>query len=119
MDVRNSFQNRTKGESVMKFSNLSKIAGAGAIAVTLAVAPLTLPAQAQNNTSDTTTQQTGDVDARGPISENTNRDNNDWGWLGLLGLTGLLGLLPKKQKETVHHVNNDPNVVVRPGSDYR
>jgi hypothetical protein len=28
-------------------------------------------------------------------------------------------LLPKKHKETVHHVNNDPNVVVRPGSDYR
>ena len=103
----------------MKFSNLSKIAGAGAIAVTLAVAPLTLPAQAQNNASDTTTQQNGDVDARGPISENTDRDHNDLGWLGLLGLTGLLGLLPKKHKETVHNVNNDPNVVVRPGSDYR
>jgi len=89
----------------MKFSNLSKIAGAGALAVTLAVAPLTLPAQAQNNAPDTTTQQNGDVDARGPIGENTRRDNNDWGWFGLLGLTGLLGLLRKNQKETVHHVN--------------
>jgi hypothetical protein len=104
----------------MKISSLSKLVGAGAIAASLAVVPLTLPAQAQtqNNTTDTTqqtgttTQQTGDVAA-------ADTDNDfDWGWLGLLGLPGLLGLAGLKRQENVHHDNN-PNVTVRSGSDYR
>jgi LPXTG-motif cell wall-anchored protein len=104
----------------MKFSNLTKFVGASAIAASLAVVPLTLPVQAQNNASDTTTTQpNGNVDARGPIADNTTRDNNDFGWFGLLGLTGLAGLLGKKRRETVHHVDNDPNIGVRPGTDYR
>jgi LPXTG-motif cell wall-anchored protein len=104
----------------MKLSNLSKFAGAGVIAATLAVAPLTLPAQAQNTAPDTTTQQNGSVDATGPINDNTNRDdNNDIGWFGLLGLTGLAGLLGRKRKETVHHVSSEPDVRVRSGSNYQ
>lgn len=104
----------------MKFSNVSKFLGAGVIAASLAVVPITLPAHAQNNTSGTSTQRTGDVDARGPISKNTNRDdNNDLGWFGLIGLAGLAGLAGKKRRETVHHSSSDPDAVVRPGSDYR
>lgn len=104
----------------MKLYNVSKFVGAGVIAASLAVVPLTLPAYAQNNTSGTSTQRTGDVDARGPISDNTNRDDkNDLGWFGLIGLAGLAGLAGKKRRETVHHTSSNPDVVARPGSDYR
>ncbi|MBD1805801.1 WGxxGxxG-CTERM domain-containing protein [Microcoleus sp. FACHB-SPT15] len=103
----------------MKTSKLSKLVGAGVIAASLAVVPLSIPAQAQDNAPDTSTEQNSGVDAVGPIADGTERDNNDWGWLGLLGLTGLAGLAGKKRKETVHHVDSNPDVVVRPGSDYR
>jgi hypothetical protein len=108
----------------MKLSNVSKFVGAGALAVTLAVAPSTLPAQAQNNTNTTdttttTTQPNSNVDARGPITKNTERDRNHIGWFGLLGLTGLFGLAGKKRRETAHHVTSDPNIGVRTGTDYR
>ncbi len=103
----------------MKASKLSKLVGAGVIAASLAVVPLSIPAQAQDNPPGTSTQQNSGVDADGPIVDGTERDNNDWGWIGLLGLTGLAGLLGKKRQESVHHVNHDPDVVVRPGSDYR
>ena len=107
----------------MNFTKVSKVVGAGVIAASLALVPLTRPAQAQNNatdnTTDTSTQRTGAVEDRGPIGENTNGDNNDLGWFGLLGLIGLAGLAGKKRKETVHHVSSEPNVGVRTGSDYR
>lgn len=103
----------------MKFSNLSKLLGAGAIAASLAVLPLNLPAHAQNNAPDTTsgtyTQGNRDVQS----ADTNNDDDFNWGWLGLLGLAGLAGLAGKKHRETVHHINNDPDVVVRPGSNYR
>jgi LPXTG-motif cell wall-anchored protein len=103
----------------MTSSNLSKLLGASAIAASLAVLPLNLPAQAQNTapdtTSETSTQRNGDVQ-----SADTNADDDfNLGWLGLLGLAGLAGLAGKKHRETVHHINRDPDVVVRPGSDYR
>jgi hypothetical protein len=96
----------------MKISSVSKFVGAGVIAASLAVVPLTLPAQAQNTAPNTTTQPNSNVDA-GPIRDNTERDNNDWGWLGLLGLIGLAGLARKDRKESVHHVNTDPHAGVR------
>lgn len=104
-----------------KLSNLPKFIGAGVLAASLAVAPLTLPAQAQNsdNNTGTTTQQTQGANDAGVRSQATERDNNDWGWFGLLGLIGLAGLLKKNQPTHVRNVNNDPNVGVRPGSDYR
>jgi hypothetical protein len=97
----------------MKISSVSKFVGAGVIAASLAVVPLTLPAQAQNTAPNTTTQPNSNVDATGPIRDNTERDNNDWGWLGLLGLIGLAGLARKDRKESVHHVNTDPHAGVR------
>ena len=103
----------------MTFANLSKLLGAGAIAASLAVLPLNLPAHAQNTAPDTTsgtyTQRNGDVQS----ADTNNDDDFDWGWLGLLGLAGLAGLAGKKHRETVHHVNHDPDVVVRSGRDYR
>jgi len=105
----------------MKASKLSKLVGVGVIAASLAVVPLSIPAPAQDNAPGTSTQQNQDDAAApdGPIADGTDRDNNDWGWLGLLGLTGLAGLARKNRKETVHHVDSNPDVVVRPGSDYR
>jgi MYXO-CTERM domain-containing protein len=101
----------------MKFSNLSKLVSAGAIAASLAIVPLTAPVQAQTQdtapNTNTYNQRTGDVDAT-----ETN-DEFDWGWLGLLGLAGLAGLLPKKRQETVHYTTQDPDVVARSRSDYR
>ena len=104
----------------MNFHKFSKLFGASVIAVSLAVVPLTVPAQAQNNAPDTSTQRDTNVDARGPITDNTNRDdNNDLGWFGLIGLAGLAGLAGKKRRETVHHSNSNPDVVVRSGNNYR
>lgn len=102
----------------MKIYSFSKFIGAGVIAASLAVLPLTVSAQAQTQdtapNTNTYNQRTGDVD-----TANTD-DNNDWGWLGLLGLAGLAGLIPRKRHETVHtHPINEPDLGVRSGSDYR
>jgi LPXTG-motif cell wall-anchored protein len=96
----------------VKISNFYKFVGAGAIAASLAVVPLTLPAQAQN-TAPGNTQRDANVDRTGPIDAHTEReDNNDLGWFGLLGLAGLAGLAGRKRTETTHHASNDPNVRV-------
>lgn len=93
----------------MKLSNLSKIAGASVLALSLA----TLPAQAQTNnntggTTDTTTEntQTTGTDA---TTTRTEDDGFDWGWLGLIGLAGLAGLAGKKREEPTRY--RDPNAV--------
>ncbi|MCA1992042.1 MAG: WGxxGxxG-CTERM domain-containing protein [Coleofasciculus sp. S288] len=99
----------------MKFSSVSKFLGAGAIAASLVVVPLTLPAQAQDNAPDTTAQPV----PPNPLPEHTERDDRDWGWLGLLGLAGLAGLAGRKRPETVHHVNGEPGASVRSGSNYQ
>lgn len=100
----------------MKISSFSKFVGAGVIAASLAVLPLTLSAQAQNNAPTTNTQSNGESARYNP--NHTNGDN-DLGWIGLLGLAGLAGLLPKKRQETVYHTESSPNVGVRSGSDYQ
>ena len=102
----------------MKISNVSKLVGAGVLAASIAVVPLNLPAHAQGTTG-TSTQQDGNSNAAGPISANTDSDNNNWGWLGLLGLAGLAGLAKKKHNQTTHTVSNDPNIGVRSGNDLR
>jgi MYXO-CTERM domain-containing protein len=104
----------------MKISNLSKLVGAGVIAASLAIVPLTVPANAQSDTSGTSGTSGTYSQPSGNVA--TENDNDfDWGWLGLLGLAGLAGLAGKKRHETVHtqQVHNDPDVVVRRGSDYR
>lgn len=100
----------------MKRSNLTKFVGATALAVSLAVVPLTVQAQT-NTTTDTQTNST--VDARGPIAKNTERDQNHVGWFGLLGLAGLFGLAGKKRRETVRHIETDPSVGTRSTTDYQ
>lgn len=94
----------------MKLSNLSKIAGASVLALSLA----TLPAQAQTNgnaggaTGGTTTEnsQTTGTDA---TTTTRNDDGFDWGWLGLIGLAGLAGLAGKKRDQPATY--RDPNAV--------
>ncbi|HEY9805195.1 MAG TPA: WGxxGxxG family protein [Candidatus Obscuribacterales bacterium] len=94
----------------MKRTTLSKLVGAGVLAASLAVVPLSLPSHAQdsnpnnNPTLDTT-----------PFQE-TKDDNNNLGWLGLIGLLGLANLF-RKPKENVRY--QEPDVVSRTGPGYR
>lgn len=103
----------------MKASNASKFLGAGVIAAALAIVPLNIPAQAQSSPGTTSTQQDGTVNQASPITTNTERDNNNWGWLGLLGLTGLAGLAKKSRPATVNTVSDDPNIGTRSSNDFR
>lgn len=111
----------------MRFTSLPKWIGAGVITASLAIAPLTFPAQAQQNTAPGTTTQPGTQ-----VQTRDTDDGFDWGWLGLLGLLGLAGLAGNKRREPINrvdnepvnytagtgYVNNDPNVGVRSGTDY-
>lgn len=106
----------------MMFSSFSKWLGAGVVAASLAVIPLTLPAEAQDTAPGTTTEPNAVAEPPNPLPDNTNRDdNNDLGWFGLIGLAGLAGLAARKRHETVHthQVSNDPDVRVRSESNYR
>ncbi len=104
----------------MKISILSKIVGAGVVAASLAVVPFTVPAQAQNQNTQNTAPGTY-TQPNAEVEDVETEDGFDWGWLGLLGLAGLAGLAPKKRQEPVrtYQASNDPDVKVRPGSDYR
>lgn len=85
----------------MKFSNVSKVLGAGLITASIAFLPNALPAQAQLD--DGAYQQNEGV----LENEGYNDDGFDWGWLGLLGLIGLAGLARDKKKHT-NTVYTDP-----------
>ena len=76
----------------MKRSNLPKFVGAGVLALSLAMMPLSLPASAQSSTGESNAPVLDTT----PFQE-TKDDNNNWGWLGLLGLIGLANLLRKPQ----------------------
>jgi hypothetical protein len=97
-------------------SNLSKIAGASILALSLA----TLPAYAQTNTAPGGTGGGTTGDTNGTMTDHTqgagtdatttrNDDGFDWGWLGLIGLAGLAGLAGKKREEPARY--RDPNAV--------
>lgn len=104
----------------MKRSNLSKVVGASVLSLSMALVPITMPANAQSSggtggtgssgstTTDTTNTRSGTADY------NRNDNNFDWGWLGLLGLIGLAGLAGRKNQEPVRY--RDPEEVTRPGS---
>jgi len=84
----------------MKKESLLKFLGAGAIAVGLAVAPLSLPGHAQTDTAPNQSQ-TGEFGQNNqpnldttPLQETEGQADN-FGWLGLLGALGLLNLLRK------------------------
>ncbi len=88
----------------MKLSNLSKVVGVGALALSTAMMPLNMPASAQDAAPDATA----------PVEIAENEDNGfDWGWLGLLGLLGLAGLAGKKRNEPTAY--RDPNAVGNTG----
>ncbi|MGB7444399.1 MAG: WGxxGxxG family protein [Coleofasciculaceae cyanobacterium] len=91
----------------MKYFNLSKLLGTIAIATSLTLLPLSIPAHAQ--VEDRT------VEPEGVVIE-TEDDDFNWGWLGLLGLLGLAGLAGNKRKEVNHveTVNRDHDVAVPP-----
>lgn len=92
----------------MKLSNLSKVVGVGAIALSTAILPLNMPASAQTDTGTTGTTGTTGVEREGVAYQETENDF-DWGWLGLLGLLGLAGLAGKKRSEPTAY--RDPNTV--------
>ncbi|PZU93361.1 MAG: hypothetical protein DCF32_23305 [Leptolyngbya sp.] len=71
----------------MKNKFLATCLGTGALALSLAVLPSTLPASAQTATDPVTPG-----DAVTTTDDNYDDDGFDWGWLGLLGLIGLAGL---------------------------
>ncbi len=102
----------------MKFSGFSKLIGAGVIAASLAIVPLTYSVQAQDNAPGTTGEAPEEPN---PLPDQTERgDTNDAGWFGLLGLAGLAGLAARNRRETVHtHTTADPNVRVGSDSNYR
>lgn len=86
--------------------NVQKIAGAGALALSLTLMSATMPAHAQNAPNSPTLDTT-------PFQE-TRDDNNNWGWLGLLGLIGLANLFRQPKGRPVYR---DPNTSV--GTGYR
>ncbi|MBD2108445.1 MULTISPECIES: WGxxGxxG family protein [unclassified Nodosilinea] len=78
----------------MKNKSLAAWLGTGALAVSLAVLPSTLPASAQTGQTGTATGTDG-VGTTTTTTEDYGDDGFDWGWLGLLGLAGLAGLKGK------------------------
>ena len=94
----------------MKRSDIPQVVGASLMAAGLTLAPLTIPASAQSNSSPqaNTTSSTDNA----PRDSNRDNDHRDWGWLGLIGLAGLAGLAKGQRSEprsnpTAYH---DPNV---------
>lgn len=78
----------------MKFSNIIKLVGAGALSLSLSALPIVHSASAQDGAG--TTGTTRDTTTRTDVNSN---DGLDWGWLGLLGLAGLAGLRGKKRDD--------------------
>ncbi|WGV28352.1 WGxxGxxG family protein [Halotia branconii] len=70
--------------------NITKAVGAGFLALSIAILPLTLPAKAQ------VTEPRVETVPRTTVYE---RKDFDWGWLGLIGLLGLAGLAGKKRSD--------------------
>jgi MYXO-CTERM domain-containing protein len=90
--------NTQKRKQTMKFSNIIKLVGAGALSLSLSALPMVHSASAQDATGRTgTTGTTRDTTSRADVHSN---DRLDWGWLGLLGLAGLAGLRGKKRDDS-------------------
>lgn len=92
----------------MKRSDLSKLVGASAIGLGVAILPLSMPVSAQTDTAPGTTIAPDATTQTQPIQEvNTGDRDFDWGWLGLIGLAGLAGLSGKRE-EPVRYRDPDP-----------
>ncbi len=71
--------------------NLTQVVSAGFLTLSMAMLPLTLPANAQvTDPRVETTPRTTRVEQR---------QDFDWGWLGLIGLFGLAGLAGRKRSD--------------------
>jgi hypothetical protein len=90
----------------MKKSQSIRLIGAGILATSVALLPMTAPASAQTSTTTTpnttTTQRTYD----------TTTNNDDRGLWGLAGLAGLLGLLGGKRRDDEHRRTMDDDATV-------
>jgi MYXO-CTERM domain-containing protein len=75
--------------------NLTNAVGAGLLSLGMAILPFTVSAQAQDNSTSTTT----DTPQSTTTYNTADRNDFDWGWLGLLGLAGLAGLAGKKRDD--------------------
>jgi hypothetical protein len=82
----------------IKPSNISKTTVATLIALSLAVLPSAMPAEAQTNSepAQNNTDSNGVVLDRTPLQE-SKADNQHWGALGLLGILGLANLFRKDE----------------------
>ncbi len=81
----------------MKRSHLSKLAGAGLLALSLAILPSTLPVTGQTTNSFNSPgfkadHNHGDTTRPNDTPTKLNKDSIDWGLLGVVGLVGLLAL---------------------------
>jgi hypothetical protein len=86
--------------------NFKNVIGASAIALSMAVLPSALPANAQVVEPEV---------ERAPGVYNEAYDNDfDWGWIGLLGLIGLAGLAGGGRRNRGEDVTRyrDPNASV-------
>ena len=92
----------------VKPSNISKTTAATLIALSLAVLPSALPAEAQTNSdpAQNNTDSNGAVVDRTPFQESKN-DNNHWGALGLLGILGLANLFRKDEPKRYRDPMNE------------
>lgn len=90
----------------MKFTKLTKLAGASVLAASLSLGAAVAPAQAQ------VLEDEGIYETEGVYEEGYDNDGFDWGWLGLLGLIGLAGLAggKKRRNETVYSEPVEPGV---------
>jgi hypothetical protein len=93
----------------MKLSNLTKLAGASVLTLSLTVLSLGAPGLAQDTTVTDDTLNTTETEVEG------DRDF-DWGWLGLLGLIGLAGLARKNDEPATRY--REPDEVGRPSTRY-
>jgi MYXO-CTERM domain-containing protein len=79
--------------------NVTKTVGVGILTLSMAILPLSIPAQAQ------VTQPRTDTAPRTTVDD---RNDFDWGWLGLIGLLGLAGLAGRKREDEPTRYR-DPN----------
>lgn len=90
----------------MKRSDLSKIASASLLALSLVILPSAVPASAQTSPApETNTENSGPTVDTTPFQE-TKDDANNLGWLGLIGLVGLANLL-RQPKTAVREHDHD------------
>lgn len=98
---------------------LSKLAGIGVMALSVAVLPATLPSVAQTNNNPANeaiqeTQQNNQPNLDTTPLQETEGQADNWGWLGLIGLVGLFNLFRKPSRATAYR---EPDMAGRSSSD--